>query len=112
MPIAGDMAAKFPAAPIANLDRVAKMWQNLCQEQIYQPKIVVSSDEFLKTADDEMAIASGTLGIIYSDLAVIISRYWRQTIPRSRSRNSLDDTHLNPAAASLWAMLLPMDRQH
>ena len=64
MPIAADMAAKFPADTIANLDRVDKMWQNLRQGQIYQPEMVVSSDEFLKTTDFDLAIAGGTLGII------------------------------------------------
>ncbi len=64
MPIAADMAAQFPAATLANLDRVDKMWQNLRQGQISQREMVVSSDEFLKTIDVEIAIAGGTLGII------------------------------------------------
>ncbi len=64
MPIAADMAAKFPADTLANLDRVDKMWQNLRQGQISQREMVVSSDEFLKTIDVEIAIAGGTLGII------------------------------------------------
>jgi lycopene cyclase CruP len=64
MPIAADMAARFPADTFANLDRVDKMWQNLRQEQISQREMAVSSDEFLKTIDMEIAIAGGTLGII------------------------------------------------
>jgi lycopene cyclase CruP len=64
MPIAADMAARFPADTFANLDRVDKMWQNLRQGQISQREMVVSSDEFLKTIDMEIAIAGGTLGII------------------------------------------------
>ncbi|PSB42244.1 FAD-dependent oxidoreductase [Chamaesiphon polymorphus] len=64
MPIAADMAAKFPADTFANLERVDKMWQNLRQGQISPREMVVSSDEFLKTIDIEIAIAGGTLGII------------------------------------------------
>jgi lycopene cyclase CruP len=64
MPIAADMAARFPADTFANLDRIDKMWQNLRQGQISQREMVVSSDEFLKTIDVEIAIAGGTLGII------------------------------------------------
>ena len=64
MPIAADMAAQFPADTFANLDRVDKMWQNLRQGQISQREMVVSSDEFLKTIDVDVAIAGGTLGII------------------------------------------------
>jgi lycopene cyclase CruP len=64
MPIAADMAAKFPADTFANLDRVDKLWQNLRQGQISRRKMVVSSDEFLKTIDVEITIAGGTLGII------------------------------------------------
>jgi lycopene cyclase CruP len=64
MPIAADMAAKFPADTFANLDRVDKMWQNLRQGQISPREMVVSSDEYLKTTDVEIAIAGGTLGII------------------------------------------------
>jgi lycopene cyclase CruP len=64
MPIAADMAAQFPADTFANLARIDKMWQNLRQGQISQPEMVVSSDEFLKTIDVEIAIAGGTLGII------------------------------------------------
>ena len=64
MPIAADMAAKFPADTFANLDRVDKMWQNLRQGQIPQREMVVSSDEFFKTIDFDLAIAGGTLGII------------------------------------------------
>ncbi len=40
------------------------MWQNLRQGQIFPREMVVSSDEFLKTIDVEVAIAGGTLGII------------------------------------------------
>jgi lycopene cyclase CruP len=64
MPIAADMAAKFPADTFANLERVDKMWQNLRQGQISPREMVVSSDEYLKTTDVEIAIAGGTLGII------------------------------------------------
>ncbi|WP_309743572.1 FAD-binding oxidoreductase [Chamaesiphon sp. OTE_20_metabat_361] len=64
MPIAADMAAQFPADTLANLDRVDKMWQNLRQGQISSREMVVSSAEFLKTSDVEIAIAGGTLGII------------------------------------------------
>ncbi len=64
MPIAADMAAKFPADTFANLERVDRMWHNLRQGQISQREMVVSSDEYLKTTDVEIAIAGGTLGII------------------------------------------------
>jgi lycopene cyclase CruP len=64
MPIAADMAAKFPADTFASLGWVDKMWQNLRQGQISQREMVVSSDEFLKTIDVEIAIAGGPLGII------------------------------------------------
>jgi lycopene cyclase CruP len=64
MPIAADMAAKFPADTFANLERVDKMWQNLRQGQSSSREMVVSSDEYLKTIDVEIAIAGGTLGII------------------------------------------------
>ncbi|WP_373539647.1 NAD(P)/FAD-dependent oxidoreductase [Chamaesiphon sp.] len=77
MPIATDMAAKFPADTIANLDRVDKMWQNLRQGQISPPEMVVSSDEFLKTTDFEIAIAGGTLGII---LAAALQRRGFQVV--------------------------------
>jgi lycopene cyclase CruP len=64
MPIAADMTARFPADTFANLERVDKMWQNLRQGQISPREMVVSSDEYLKTIDVEIAIAGGTLGII------------------------------------------------
>jgi lycopene cyclase CruP len=64
MPIAADIAAQFPADTFANLDRVDQMWQNLRQGQIPRREMVVSSDEFLKTIDVDIAIAGGTLGII------------------------------------------------
>ena len=64
MPIAADMAARFPADTFANLHRVDKMWQNLRLGQIAPREMVVSSDEYLKTIDVEIAIAGGTLGII------------------------------------------------
>jgi lycopene cyclase CruP len=64
MPIAADMAARFPADTFTNLERVDKMWQNLRQGQIVPREMVVSSDEFLKTIDVEVTIAGGTLGII------------------------------------------------
>jgi lycopene cyclase CruP len=64
MPIAADLAAQFPPNTFANLDRADKMWQNLRQGQISQREMVVSSDEYLKTIDVEIAIAGGTLGII------------------------------------------------
>jgi lycopene cyclase CruP len=64
MPIALDMAAQFPADTFANLDRADKMWQNLRHGQILPREMVVSSDEYLKTTDFEVAIAGGTLGII------------------------------------------------
>jgi lycopene cyclase CruP len=64
MPIAADMAARFPADTFTNLERVDKMWQNLRLGQIVPREMVVSSDEFLKTIDVEVTIAGGTLGII------------------------------------------------
>jgi lycopene cyclase CruP len=64
MPIAADMADQFPADTFANLERVDRMWQNLRRGQISPPEMVVSSDEFLKTIDVEIAIAGGTLGIM------------------------------------------------
>jgi lycopene cyclase CruP len=64
MPIALDMAAQFPADTFVNLDRADKMWQNLRNGQILPREMVVSSDEYLKTTDFEVAIAGGTLGII------------------------------------------------
>jgi lycopene cyclase CruP len=64
MPIAADMTAQFPADTFANLDRVDKMWQNLRHGQISAREMVVSSDEYLKTIDVDVAIAGGTLGII------------------------------------------------
>lgn len=64
MPIATDMTDRFPADTFANLDRIDKMWQNLRQGQISSREMVVSSDEYLKTIDVEIAIAGGTLGII------------------------------------------------
>ncbi|WP_309736635.1 FAD-binding oxidoreductase [Chamaesiphon sp. OTE_75_metabat_556] len=64
MSIALDMAAQFPADTFANLDRVDKMWQNLRNGQISSREMVVSSSEYLKTTDFEIAIAGGTLGII------------------------------------------------
>ena len=64
MPIAADIAVKFPADTFTNLDRADKMWQNLRLGQIPQREMVVTSDEFLKTIDVEIAIAGGTLGII------------------------------------------------
>ncbi len=64
MPIAADIAVKFPADTFTNLHRADKMWQNLRLGQIPQREMVVRSDEFLKTIDVEIAIAGGTLGII------------------------------------------------
>lgn len=64
MPIAAEIAAKFPADTFANLERADKMWQNLRQGQIFPREMVVSSDEYLKTIDVDVAIAGGTLGII------------------------------------------------
>jgi lycopene cyclase CruP len=64
MSIAAQTAAQFPADTFTNLSRADKMWQNLRQGQIPQREMVVSSDEFLKTIDVEIAIAGGTLGII------------------------------------------------
>ena len=64
MPIAADIAAKFPADTFANLDRVDKVWRNLRLGQIPRREMVGSSDEFLKTIDVEIAIAGGTLGIM------------------------------------------------
>jgi lycopene cyclase CruP len=64
MPIAADMAAQFPADTFANLERVDKMWQNLRHGRVPRREMVVSSDEYLKTIDVEIAIAGGTLGII------------------------------------------------
>lgn len=64
MPIATDLAARFPNDTFANLDRVDKMWQNLRQGRIPQREMVVSSPEYLKTIDVDIAIAGGTLGII------------------------------------------------
>jgi lycopene cyclase CruP len=64
MSIAAKTAAQFPADTFANLERIDKIWQNLRQGQISQPKMVVSSDEYLKTIDVDVVIAGGTLGII------------------------------------------------
>ncbi len=64
MSIAAKVAAQFPADTFANLERVDRMWQNLRQGQILPREMVVSSDEYLKTIDVEIAIAGGTLGII------------------------------------------------
>ncbi len=64
MSIAAKVAAQFPADTFANLERIDRMWQNLRQGQISQREMVVSSDEYLKTIDVEIAIAGGTLGII------------------------------------------------
>jgi lycopene cyclase CruP len=64
MPIAAKVAAQFPADTFVNLERVDEMWQNLRQGQISSREMVVSSDEYLKTIDVEIAIAGGTLGII------------------------------------------------
>jgi lycopene cyclase CruP len=58
------IAAQFPTDTFVNLKRADQMWQNLRQGQISQPEMVVSSDEFLKTIDVDIAIAGGTLGII------------------------------------------------
>lgn len=64
MPIAADMTAQLPADTFANLQRTDKMWQNIRQGQIEPREMVVSSDEYLKTIDLDIAIAGGTLGII------------------------------------------------
>ena len=64
MSIAADIAAQLPADTFLNLQRTDKMWQNLRQGQIEQREMVVSSAEFLKTIDVDVAIAGGTLGII------------------------------------------------
>jgi lycopene cyclase CruP len=64
MPIAADVAALFPDDTFANLERVDKMWHNLRHGQILPREMVVSSDEFLKTIDVDIAIAGGTLGIM------------------------------------------------
>ena len=64
MSIAAKTAAQFPADTFANLERVDRMWQNLRQGQISPREMVVSSDEYLKTIDVEIAISGGTLGII------------------------------------------------
>ncbi len=64
MPIAADIAAKFPADTLANLDRVDKLWENLRSGRLLPREMVVTSDEFLKTIDVDVAIAGGTLGII------------------------------------------------
>ena len=64
MPIAADVAARFPDDTFANLERVDKMWHNLRHGQVLPREMVVSSDEFLKTIDVDIAIAGGTLGII------------------------------------------------
>jgi lycopene cyclase CruP len=64
MSIAAKTAAQFPADTFANLERIDRMWQNLRQGQISAREMVVSSDEYLKTIDVEIAIAGGTLGII------------------------------------------------
>ncbi|MFM2303861.1 MAG: hypothetical protein RLZZ135_1271 [Cyanobacteriota bacterium] len=64
MPIAADIAARFPADTFANLSRADRLWQNLRQGQISSREMVVSSDEFLKTIEVDIAIAGGTLGII------------------------------------------------
>jgi lycopene cyclase CruP len=64
MSIDTDIAAKFPADTFVNLERADKMWHNLRHGQISPREMVVSSDEFLKTIDVDIAIAGGTLGII------------------------------------------------
>ncbi len=64
MPIAADIAAKFPADTFVNLNRADKLWQNIRSGQFPPREMVVASDEFLKTIDVEIAIAGGTLGII------------------------------------------------
>ncbi len=64
MPIAADIAAQFPADTWSNLDRADRMWQNLRQGQSESREMVVSSDEFLKTIDVDIAISGGTLGIV------------------------------------------------
>jgi lycopene cyclase CruP len=64
MSIAADIAAKFPADTLANLDRVDKLWENLRYGRLPQRELVVTSAEFLKTIDVDVAIAGGTLGII------------------------------------------------
>jgi lycopene cyclase CruP len=64
MSIAADIAAKFPADTFANLDRVDKLWENLRLGRLPHREMVVTSDEFLKTFDVDVAIAGGTLGIV------------------------------------------------
>jgi lycopene cyclase CruP len=64
MSIAADIAAKFPADTFANLDRIDKLWENLRSGRLPQRELVVTSDEFLKTIDVDVAIAGGTLGIV------------------------------------------------
>ncbi len=64
MSIAADIAAKFPADTFANLERVDRLWETLRSGQMLQRELVVTSDEFLKTIDVDVAIAGGTLGII------------------------------------------------
>lgn len=64
MSISANIADQLPAGTFVNLQRADKMWENLRQGQIEQREIVVSSDEYLKTIDVDIAIAGGTLGII------------------------------------------------
>jgi lycopene cyclase CruP len=64
MSIAADIAAKFPADTLANLDRADKLWENLRSGRLVPREMVVTSAEFLKTIDVDVAIAGGTLGII------------------------------------------------
>jgi lycopene cyclase CruP len=63
MSIAAKTAVQFPVHTFADRQRVDNMWQNLDQGQIFQPEMVVSGDEYLKTIDVYMAIAGITLGI-------------------------------------------------
>jgi lycopene cyclase CruP len=64
MPIAVDIAAQLPADTFVNLDRADRLWHNLRHGQIDRREMVVSSDEYLKTIDVDIAISGGTLGII------------------------------------------------
>lgn len=64
MPIATDIAARFPTDTFANLDRIDRLWHNLRQGQTSVPDLVAASDELLTTLDVDVTIAGGTLGII------------------------------------------------
>ncbi len=64
MSLAADIIDRFPTDTFTQLQRADRMWQNLRAGGNERPEMVVSSDEYLKTIDVDVAIAGGTLGII------------------------------------------------